>query len=233
MTTASSKTALAASSARLCALLVAALLVLEPIAPLHAQVSEAAAPPRDMQIVILDGEGALNNIQERTAREPIVQVQDHNRKPIAGAALLFTIHGGADGAGGAFPGGASTLSVTTDATGTARATGLVPNGAKGSWQIEVTATFGALTAAAVINELNFIPLPPPPTPSNTEPIKPSPSHGIFSKPITIAGGIVIVGVIVAISILATQGNGPTKITPGGGTVGPPGTTATGGLRIRF
>jgi hypothetical protein len=234
MTTPSLKTTLFGSSARLCAVLVAALLVIEPMAPLHAQDS-AGGPPRSLQIVILDGEGALNNIQSRTAREPIVQVQDHNHKPVAGAVLLFSIHGGADGAGGTFAGGASTLSVTTGADGIARASGLTPNATKGAWQIAVTATFGALTAAAIINELNFVPMPPPSNQTASIPPVSPPSHGFFTKPITITGGILIVGAIIAISVLETQGNGPTKITTGTGTVGPPGGAApvSGGIRIRF
>src|ERR1700679_536978 len=121
--------------ARLCALLVAALLLLQPITPMHAEVAADGAPPQDMQIVILDGEGALNNIQARTAREPIVQVQDHNHKPIAGASVLFAIHGGSAGAGGAFADGATSLTVTTGTDGIAHAAGLLPNGEKGAWQI--------------------------------------------------------------------------------------------------
>jgi hypothetical protein len=231
MTTSSLKPTLFARSARLCAILIAGLLVFEPVAPLHAQISAAAEPPRSLQIVILDGEGALNNIQERTAREPIVQVQDHNHKPVAGASLLFAIHGGADGAGGTFAGGASTLSVTTDVNGIARGTGLAPNATKGSWQVEVTASIGTLTASAVINELNVQPLPPQPT--NTPPSSPpvtSVSHGFFTRPITILGGIAIVGAVIGIVVVETQNSGPTKITTGTGTVGAP---TVGGLRIRF
>src|SRR5271163_2790014 len=52
---------------------------------------EAAAPPPSLRIVILEGEDVSNNIKERTAREPIIQVQDENHKPVAGAAVLFSI----------------------------------------------------------------------------------------------------------------------------------------------
>ncbi|HTV13735.1 MAG TPA: hypothetical protein VME68_03405 [Acidobacteriaceae bacterium] len=237
MTTSSFKTTLGGSGLRLCALFIAALLVLEPVAPAQAQVSAAAEPPRSLQIIILDGEGALNNIQERTAREPIVQVQDHNHKPVAGASLLFAIHGGADGASGSFAGGASTLSVTTDANGIGRAVGLSPNTLKGGWQIEVTATLGTLTATTLINEMNVPPTPSTATPTSnavsSPPLKP-PSHHIFTKPITITGSLLIAGAVIAITVVELQGNGPTKITTGTGNVGPPGTGAsTGGIRIRF
>ena len=43
----------------------------------------AATPPR---IEVVEGDGAINNIRQRTAREPIVQVEDENHKPVAGAA---------------------------------------------------------------------------------------------------------------------------------------------------
>jgi hypothetical protein len=231
MTSRLSKPSITASGARFCALLVAALLLLEPLAPLHAQLSETAAPPRSLQIIILDGEGALNNISERTAREPIVQVQDNNHKPVAGAAVLFSIHGGGAGAGGTFANGLSSLTVTTGADGTAKATGLLPNSTKGSWQIGVSATFGALAAATVINEINYTPLPPSPPPTTTAVITPkAPFHWGLPKPITIVGGIVIVGAIIAVTVVETQGGDPTKITPGNPTVGPP---VTGGIRIRF
>ena len=53
---------------------------------------EAAPPAPALRIVILEGEDVSNNIKERTAREPIVQVEDENHKPVAGAAVLFTRH---------------------------------------------------------------------------------------------------------------------------------------------
>lgn len=229
------KANLCTAGARVCALLVAALLLLQPLATLHAEEAPDGAPPQDMQIVILDGEGALNNIQERTAREPIVQVQDHNHKPIAGASVLFAIHGGSSGAGGAFAGGATSLSVTTGPDGIAHAAGLLPNGEKGAWQITVSASYGALTAATIINEINFTPLPPAPPQSTTTTFTRPPFHWPFPKPITIAGGIVIVGAIIAVTVIETNNNSSTKITPGSPTVGPPGggSTAVGGIHIRF
>jgi len=217
--------------ARVCALLVAALLLLQPIAPLQAEVAADGAPPQDLQIVILDGEGALNNIQARTAREPIVQVQDHNHKPVAGASVLFAIHGGSEGAAGTFANGATSLSVTTGTDGIAHGAGLVPNATKGSWQITVSASLGALTASVIINEMNFTPLAPPPAQSPQSPTTVSkPFHWPFPKPITIGGGIIIVGTIIAITVVLNNGNSSTKITPGNPVVGPP---ASSGITFRL
>lgn len=44
-----------------------------------------------LNLVVLEGEGATNNIRQRTAREPIVQVEDENHKPVAGAIVVFTL----------------------------------------------------------------------------------------------------------------------------------------------
>jgi hypothetical protein len=43
-------------------------------APAVAQDPQAGPPPQKLNIVIVEGEGAINNIRQRVAREPIVQV---------------------------------------------------------------------------------------------------------------------------------------------------------------
>jgi len=213
---------------RMVALLLASLLLLQPTAPLLAQDSPAAAPPHSLQIVILDGEGALNNVQERTAREPIVQVQDENHKPLSGASVLFAIHGATGGAGGSFAGGASSLSVVTDANGIAKGVGLLPNQIQGQWQIQVTAHYGNLTTTTNINQSNIFKALQN-QPDNPSPQKP-PYKWPLSKPATIVGGVAI-GVALIIVFVELNTNSGTKITTGGGTVGAP--TYRPGIRIRF
>ena len=220
------------TGARLLALLVASLLLLEPAVPLYAEALPEGAPPASLQIVILEGEGALNNIQERTAREPIIQVQDENHKPVAGAAVLFAIHGATGGAGGAFAGGASSLSVVTDASGMARAVGLVPNQISGSWQIQVTASVGKVSTTTVINQKNVT----PPTqnanqPNQTPPGKP-PFHWLLTKPAIIAASVAAAGVAVAVVVVTSKSNTATGTT-GTGTVGPPSSAVRAGIRFRF
>src|ERR1022692_334718 len=77
-----------------------------------------------LNLVVLEGEGATNNIRQRTAREPVVQVQDENHKPVAGAIIVFTLP--SNGAGGAFANGARTLSMVRDRKGQAVAHGFGP-----------------------------------------------------------------------------------------------------------
>lgn len=98
---------------------------------------------------MIEGEDAVNVLQQRTAVSPIVEVRDRNDQPVAGAIVSFTIRGGR-----ATFGGARTLSVTTNAAGRAAATGLTPTGtgtvqiAASASPLAVTGTPANLSAAA-------------------------------------------------------------------------------------
>jgi hypothetical protein len=113
--------------------------------------SPQAAPM--LNIVIVEGEGTLNNVKQRVNREPIVQVEDENHKPIAGAAVVFFLP--TSGPSGTFANGSQTLTVTTDATGRASATGIHPNHTLGKMQIRVTASANGLSASATITQTNI------------------------------------------------------------------------------
>lgn len=170
----------------------ASVFAIGPTAPLFAQ---AAAAPMMLHITILDGEDALNDIRERTAREPIVQVEDENHKPVAGALILFTMQNGGSGAGGTFN-GLSSLSVTTDAQGRAVAHGLKLNSTSGSYSISVTATLGSLVATAVIHQTlvsgagggaSGVPTAPPGAP--VEPLTPAaPVTPVTETPVATSPG---------------------------------------------
>src|SRR5260221_45644 len=45
--------------------------------------------PTSLQIVIVEGEGAINNVKQRVNREPIVLVEDETHNPVAGASVTF------------------------------------------------------------------------------------------------------------------------------------------------
>src|SRR5712692_8506041 len=110
-----------------------------------AAAAQAPGAPQ-LRIVILDGEGAINNIRQRTAREPIVEVQDENNRPVAGVVVTFTLPD--RGASGVFANGQTSMTVMTDAQGHAAGTGLSPNNVEGSFQIRVSASDQGRTAAA-------------------------------------------------------------------------------------
>src|ERR1700686_4522274 len=113
----------------------------------------AQEPPR-LQITIVEGEGAINNVKQRVNREPIVQVEDENHKPVAGAAIIFFLPN--DGPGGTFANGSSTFTTTSNSQGQAVARGIRFNNQAGSMQVRVTASFGGQTASAIINQTNVL-----------------------------------------------------------------------------
>lgn len=173
------------------------------------QTAPAPAPPK-IQIAIVEGEGAINNLRQRVSREPIIQVEDENRKPIAGAAVTFLLP--QQGAGATFANGARSLTIVTDNSGRAVARGLRPNGVNGQFQIRVNASYQGQTASATIGQVNA-----------------------FAAGAAVAGGISVkLLTILAVAgaaaaggvIAATQGDDggsrpPTTVTPGTPSVGGP------------
>ncbi len=118
-----------------------------PIALLTAQDSV----PK-LNIVIVEGEGAVNNIRQRVASEPVVQVEDENHKPIGGAIITFTLPN--HGAGGVFANGSHSLTLTTDNAGRAAARGIQLNKLNGKYEIRVTASHNGRTASATITQVS-------------------------------------------------------------------------------
>jgi len=116
--------------------------------------ARAQEPAPKLNLVIVEGEGAINNIRQRTAREPIVQVEDENHRPVAGVAVVFLLP--ESGAGGTFANGAHSLTVVTDQSGRAVARGLRPNNVQGQFQIHVSASHNGLTATGVITQTNAL-----------------------------------------------------------------------------
>lgn len=109
-----------------------------------------AAQSPALRIVVIEGEDAVNIIQQKTAVAPLVEVRDRNNLPVSGVAVTFTI-----GGQGATFGGASTLTVVTNAAGQAAAAGLTPTAA-GAIQINAAAAFQGQTALATITQTNVL-----------------------------------------------------------------------------
>jgi hypothetical protein len=169
-----------------------------------------------LNLVIIEGEGVINNIRQRTAREPIVEVEDENHKPVAGAAVVFLLP--ERGAGGTFADGSHSLSVTTDAQGRAASHGMRLNHTQGQFTIQVTATFNGLTASAVITQSIGAAAAGGATAA---------AGGLSTKLIVILA--IAAGAAAGGAIYATHSGGgnssgaaaATTISAGAGTVGPP------------
>lgn len=191
-------------------MLTACLMALQPLAGAPQQPA-----PTKLNIVIVEGDGAINNVRQRTAREPIVQVEDENNRPVAGATVVFLLP--ESGPGGTFPGGARSLTVVTDQRGRAVARGLTHNGQEGKFQIQVDASYQGLETSTTISQANAV--------------LTAAAGGVSGKLIAIlaiVGGAVAGGVIAATSGNGNGTNGggqtprpPTTVTPGAPSVGGP------------
>jgi hypothetical protein len=104
-----------------------------------------------LRILIIEGEGALNNIKDKTLKPVVVEVQN-NGAPAPGAVVTFILPN--QGPGGTFLNGAGTMTVNADTLGRAASSGIHPNSAAGPMPIRVTASLGGITANATVNQTN-------------------------------------------------------------------------------
>lgn len=194
----------ARSRTSITALLLLTMQILTPC--VGAQTSPA---PNKLFITVLEGEGALNDTRGRIAREPIVQVEDENHKPVAGALIIFSTPG--SGASGTFANGLNTFTTTTLADGRAVGAGFQPNAVAGSYQVQVQASVGQLHTVAVIDQTNIKPV------ANSTSV-----HAAHALPVKVVliGAAVVAGGIGA-ALLATRGGGHSDtITAGTPTIAP-------------
>ena len=116
--------------------------------------ASAIAQTPDIKIAVVEGQGAINNIQQHRAKEPVVQVTE-DQKPVQGASVTFILPD--DGPSGLFGNGARMMTIQTDEKGQAVGRGLRPNQTAGRLQIRVTASFRGQTVSAVISQINAEP----------------------------------------------------------------------------
>jgi hypothetical protein len=165
-------------------------------------------PPHRIEIHVLEGNNVINYFNQRTAQEPIVELEDENHRPVAGAAVLFRLP--ESGPGGVFPGGTRQLLVISDSRGRAAARGLTANDVAGDFQIAVSATAAGVSAKAVIVQTNRKP-----------PLGYKPHHTFSATKVWIIVGVAA-GAAVAGGLTAAGGHGST--TPSPGPANPPGAT---------
>lgn len=167
-----------------------------------------------LRIVVIAGEDAVNIIQQRTAVAPIVEVRDVNNLPVGGATVTFAV-----GQGASF-GGASTLTVVTNAAGQATATGLTPT-LPGAIKIQATAAFKGQTAAATISQSNYMTASQAAQASTAGAGGSGGGGGISGKALgLIGGGVAVAGA--AVYVTTTKTTTPPPTTPPVTT--PPATT---------
>ena len=113
-----------------------------------ARLAADPAPAPMLMIDIVEGDGAINDIKLRTAREVIVEVDDENHKPVAGAAVTLSLarHGNL------FRN--IVLRATTDSTGRVNANPLQLKGDAGRFEIRVKAQYQGRVAKKSLRQTN-------------------------------------------------------------------------------
>jgi hypothetical protein len=194
-----------------------------PVPPQTAPPSPAVKPMaplpviKNLKIMVLAGNGEMNDLERRVMAPLVVQVLDENDRPVEGAEVVFRFP--MNGPGAAFAGGKGSQTIRTNGTGEAAATNWMANGEVGRFDVHVTATYGNEQGETTVNMSNVTRIV-----EGTKRTKQS--HWYSSKWVKVAliGGAA--GIVAGV-VLATRGGSSTSskppiiITPGSPTVGGP------------
>src|SRR5262245_38637633 len=104
-----------------------------------------------LQITVVDGEGATNQVGQR-ASDITIQVRDENGQGLSRAGVTFFLPN--QGSSGTFPDGSTALTTTSDSQGQATARGIRVNGLPGVMQIRITVSYGGQMANAIVTQIN-------------------------------------------------------------------------------
>src|SRR5579872_7223133 len=64
--------------------------------------SQPAVLPNSLKILVLEGNGAVNNVEQGLATAPVIEVRDRDDRPVEAATVVFRVL--PSGPGGFFPG---------------------------------------------------------------------------------------------------------------------------------
>jgi hypothetical protein len=164
-----------------------------------------------LSVTVVEGQDVVNTIGQPSVHEPVVEVRNDNRDPVAGAAVSFILP--SQGPGGTFANGTNSLTATTDRNGRAVARGIRTNRLTGKFEIRVTASYQGQTASATIQQTNVAGI-------STSARLPSSKVWII---LAIAAGGAAGGIFAAThgGSSGSPSNGPIVITAGTPTVGGP------------
>ena len=172
---------------------------------------------KNLKILVLAGNGEMNDLERKVMAPLVVQVLDQNDRPVEGAEVVFRFP--MNGPGATFAGGKSSQTFRTNGTGEAAAANWMANGEVGTFDVHVTATYGNEQRETTVNMSNVTRIV-----EGTKRAKQS--HWYSSKWVKVAliGGAA--GIVAGV-VLATRGGSSTAskppiiITPGSPTVGGP------------
>jgi hypothetical protein len=169
---------------------------------------------QSLKVMVLAGEGELNDLERKVMAPLVVDVLDQNGRPVEGAAVVFRFP--LNGPSASFSNGEKARTVRTNADGQAAAVDWMANGEVGKFQVRVNASRGNELGEAVFSMSNVSRI--------TEEIKSKDKHkSVWSSrwvKIGIAAGAA--GAVAGI-VLATRGGSTSSVSasPGTPTIGGP------------
>lgn len=95
---------------------------------------------QSLKILVLAGNGEMNDLQRHVMAPLVVQVEDQNERALDGALVVFRFP--ISGPSATFTGGKSSATVRTNAVGQAAALNWMANGQTGEFTVNITATYG-------------------------------------------------------------------------------------------
>ncbi|MGP0071146.1 MAG: hypothetical protein ACLPWF_04340 [Bryobacteraceae bacterium] len=173
---------------------------------------------QSLKILVLAGNGEMNDMERRVMAPLVVQVLDQNDRALEGADVVFRFP--ISGPGAAFPGGKSSLTVRTNGVGQAPAVNWMANGQVGTFQVHVNASYGNQVGETTVSMTNVTRI----VNENKSLIGGAKKESLWShrwfKIAVIGGAAVAIGLGV---YLATRGGGGAKSsgTTVGVSTGPP------------
>ncbi|MEZ5351596.1 MAG: hypothetical protein R2762_03100 [Bryobacteraceae bacterium] len=108
----------------------------------------------ELRVVVLQGDGAVNNIRRRAVSPVEVEVRDARNRAVEAAKVRFTLP--ELGPGGRFVDGSRTIEVLTDDRGRAGFSSFVPNGQEGRFSLAVDVAAGGREAGTAIVQSNSL-----------------------------------------------------------------------------
>jgi hypothetical protein len=175
---------------------------------------------KNLKMLVLAGNGEMNDLERRVMAPLVVQVLDQNDRPVEGAEVVFRFPG--SGPGATFQGGKTSQTVRSNGTGEAAAVNWMASNEVGTFEIHVTATYGNEFGETTIKMSNVTRI--------VEGSKKGGKQAHWYSPtwvkVALIGGAAgaIVGIVLATrggSHSAGSGTVPITVTPGPPTVGHP------------
>jgi hypothetical protein len=170
---------------------------------------------QSLKILVLAGNGEMNDLERRVMAPLVVQVLDQNERPVEGAQVVFRFP--LNGASATFPGGKNSLTVRTSGTGQAPALNWMANGQVGTFEVHVNATYGNQVGEATLSMENVTRIADVPKKAKHESLW---SHRWF-KIAVIGGAAAAIGIGVYLATRGGKSGSSVTINPGSPTVGAP------------